>query len=537
MSQSVEQLLREDPNHFDSMDRDQIHTDDVGNHAKKGGAIVLASMLIQRGIGLVCLAVIARKCDPRDFGLAGMAAVLSSLLTIFADLGLPDAVVQRPTLSRRELTAAFWLNVFASVAIGGVMAALAPGMARFYGEPQLRNVTFFFAIYFPLLGLGAQHYALLVRRMQYKRLAVAETVGFAIGGAAGIAMAFRHLGPYALIGQYLVNQLVVTAINWCSAGWLPGLPGHFKTLRGMVHVGGNLTASKFVDYVIKNLDNFLVGRFCGAAPLGLYTRAYTLMQYPILLVSAPMARVTMPALARLQHDLPRLRQAYVRVLQVIAFLSFPMMAGLMVTADQVIRVIYGGKWTFVVPIFRVLCVAGVYQGVYNATGQLFVATGRTNRMLRCLSCLCAALAIAFFIGVQCGPYGTAVAYATTLTLLILPYLAYAYATIDLKLTTVLSALKAPFFASIAMAAMVAILRPPTGPYWHPLVRLAISGVIGSAVYGAVLIVFARQFLHDTVISTLVGMFPLARRFVPQILLVEEAQPQAPVAAPVIAEAA
>jgi PST family polysaccharide transporter len=350
--------------------------------------------------------------------------------------------------------------------------------------------------------------------MQYKRLAIAETVGFAIGGAAGIVMAFRHFGPYALIGQYLVNQLVVTTINWCSAGWLPGLPGNFGLLRGMVHVGGNLTASKFVDYVIKNLDNFLVGRFCGAAPLGLYTRAYTLMQYPILLVSAPMSRVTLPVLAKLQHDLPRMRQAYVRVLQVIAFISFPLMCGLMVTADQVIRVIYGGKWTFVVPIFRVLCVAGLYQGIYNATGQLFVATGRTNRMLRCLSVLCAALAIAFYIGVHWGPLGTAIAYASTLSLLILPYLAYTYATIDLKLSEVLSALKAPFFAAIAMAIIVYLLRPPVGPWWHPLLRLGISVAVGATAYFGLMVLFARQFLHDVVISTITGMFPPLKRFLP-----------------------
>jgi PST family polysaccharide transporter len=491
-------------------------SDDLAGRAKRGGAVVLVGMLAQRGIGLVCLALIARKLDARDFGLAGMAAVLSSLLTIFADLGLPDAVVQRASITRKELSAAFWLNVFASLVIAGVMAAMAPLMARFYSEPQLETVTYVFALYFPLLGLGAQHYALLVRRMEYKRLAIAETVGFAVGGTSGIVMATHGFGPYALIGQYLVNQLVVVVMNWCFAGWLPGLPGNFRLLRGMVHVGGNLTASKLVEYVIKHTDNFLVGRFCGAASLGLYTRAYTLMQYPVLLVAGPMGRVTLPVLAKLQDDLPRLRQAYVRVLQVIAFISFPMMAGLMVTADQVIRVIYGGKWTAVVPIFRVLCIAGLYQGIYSATGQLFIATGRTNRMLRAAAVLCAVLCVAFLIGVQYGPLGTAIAYATTLTLLILPYLAYTYATIGLPLKTVLMALRAPLLASLGMAAVVWILRPPTGPYWHPLLRLAVSGAVGVTVYTALLVVFARQFLNDVVLSTLSGMFPFVKRFLPAL---------------------
>ena len=134
-------------------------TDDLGDRAKRGSAVVFGAMLLQRGIGLICLAFLARKLNPEDFGLVGMVAVLSSILTIFADLGLPEAVVQKADLTRRELSAAFWLNVLASCVIGGIMVAMAHPLAWFYNDARLANLTMVFAIYFPLLGLGAQHYA------------------------------------------------------------------------------------------------------------------------------------------------------------------------------------------------------------------------------------------------------------------------------------------------------------------------------------------------------------------------------------------
>ena len=514
MTDSAEKLVAADPHELiDHGHASSAAIDDLGDRAKRGSAIVFGAMMLQRGIGLICLAILARKLNPEDFGLVGMVAVLSAILTIFADLGLPEAVVQKANLTRRELSAAFWLNVLASCAIGGIMVAMAHPLAWFYGDGRLVKLTMVFAIYFPLLGLGAQHYALLVRRMQYKRLALSETIGFGLGGLSGIWFAAHGFGAYALILQQIVNITIITSMNWCFAHWLPGLPSRQHSLRGMVHVGGNLTASKLVEYVIKNLDNFLLGRFAGAAALGLYTRAYTLMSYPILLVSAPMARVTMPVLAKLQHDLPRLRQGYVRVLQMIAFISFPMMLGLIVTSEQVIRVIYGGKWTSVVPIFQILCIAGLYQGIYGAVSQLFVATGRTDRMLRCNVALCIAMAAAFAIGVQWGPIGMAAAYAGTLTVLILPYLAYVYRTVDLKLTTVLAALRAPFLAALTMAAVVWVFEPPTGPGWHPLIRLAVSGTIGVVVYFALMIFFARRFMSEVVIATLTGMVPRLRRFI------------------------
>jgi PST family polysaccharide transporter len=502
------------PKAHDLIDHDHVEggTDDLGDRAKRGSAIVFGAMLLQRGIGLICLALLARKLNPEDFGLVGMVAVLSSILTIFADLGLPEAVVQKADLTRRELSAAFWLNVLASCVIGGIMVAMAHPLAWFYNDARLVKLTLLFAIYFPLLGLGAQHYALLVRRMQYKRLALSETIGFGVGGVSGIWFAAHGYGASALILQQIVNITIITSMNWCFAHWLPGLPSRQHSLRGMVHVGGNLTASKLVEYVIRNLDNFLLGRFCGAAPLGLYTRAYTLMTYPILLVSSPIARVTMPVLAKLQHDLPRLRQGYVRVLQMIAFISFPLMLGLIVTGEQVIRVIYGGKWTSVVPIFQILCLAGLYQGIYGAVSQLLVATGRTDRMLRCNFVLCAAVTIAFGIGVNWGPRGMATAYTATMTILILPYLAYAYQTVDLKLRKVLAALRAPFLAAMTMAGIVWLLEPPTGPGWHPLIRMIVSGAIGAAAYLGLMAFFARRFMSEVVVATLTGMVPPLRRF-------------------------
>jgi hypothetical protein len=108
----------------------------------------------------------------------------------------------------------------------------------------------------------------------------------------------------------------------------------------------------------------------------------------------------------------------------------------------------------------------------------------------------------------------AIAYASTLSLLILPYLAYAYATIQLPLRTVLAALKAPMLSSLAMAVTVWLMRPPVGPYWHPLLRLGLSCALGATVYMGLMLLFARPFLHNVVISTVTAMFPVAKRFLP-----------------------
>ena len=190
-------------------------------------------------------------------------------------------------------------------------------------------------------------------------------------------------------------------------------------LRDLAGFSAPLTAYQWLNFLSRNLDDILIGRFLGAGALGYYQLAYRLMMYPLQKVSDVVGRVTFPALAAMQDDAARMRQAYLRTVRYIALLTFPVMAVVLVAAPELIRVAFGPSWEPVTPLLRVLSLAGMAGSIGTTVGTLFLARGRSGLMLRWEMVASACYAAAIVLGLRFGLQGVAVAY-TIMTLVLWP---------------------------------------------------------------------------------------------------------------------
>jgi len=464
----------------------------------RGGAIVFGIQIARHLIRLGIIAVLARLLTPYDYGLMGMALVFLVFLNIFSELGLPYATIQKAELTHAQVSTIFWLNLLLGLLLTLFTAGIAPLVSWFYKEPVMRDVTLWCSLSFLFSALGAQHLALLTKQMKFHLLGMSEIASLLISGLVGILLAFKNYGVYALVGQALVEQITRSVGNWLFSKWIPGPPVRGSGVRQMVKFGGYFTGFNFLNYFARNLDKVLLGKFCGANELGLYTRAYQLMTYPITAVSAPMARVMIPALSKLQLEKERLQSAYLRSLRIIALISFPIMTGLFITAEDVIAVVYGAQWASAVPIFQFLCIAGLWQGIHEATAQVFVSTGRTDRMFRAGFLLSTILVIGFIIGLPWKGRGVALAYAIAFSLILIPYLAYTYATIELSLRKAISKFFAPFFASLCIIPCVWLIQKILPASLIPAVKLGICIPFGAIVYLLALLLISPSLVKEMV---------------------------------------
>ena len=447
-----------------------ISTDDISGKAVRGGAVVFGAMAVQKALALALMAVLARLLTPEDYGLFGMVFALAAFLQVFADLGLSMATVQKMELSRAQISTLFWVNLAFSALLSCAAAAAAPVVALFYREPRLLGITLWIAPGFLLAGLGTQHAALMQRNMRFGALAACDIAGLAAGGAVGVWMALVGLGVYSLVGQSLAQVGTRSALAWALSGWVPGRPVRRSGVRPMLRFGGYLTGFSVLNYFARNMDKVLLGRFWGATPLGLYTRAYALMTYPITLVSGPMNSIMIPAMSKLQRDLNRFQEIYLRGLRVVALLSFPMMTVLFVAAEEVIAIIYGPQWTDAVPLFRILCIAGLWQGIYNFTGQVYIATGRTDRLFQYGLAGTPIIVAGICCGAPFGPRGVATGYAVAMLLVLIPYSWSAYRIIRLPLVAAGGVLASPLTGALVMAVLTWILRHALPTVWSAIWR-------------------------------------------------------------------
>jgi O-antigen/teichoic acid export membrane protein len=146
--------------------------------------------------------------------------------------------------------------------------------------------------------------------------------------------------------------------------------------RELLHFGIGSGANSWVNYFAVNGDNFIVGRMLGAADLGLYSRAYNLMNLPYTYAASVMSGVLFPAFAQIQGELTRLRRGYLTMTQLTALVAGPAMCVLAVVAPSLVSALYGPKWAGVVPPLQILCVAGYFRALYHVGGIVAQSVGR-----------------------------------------------------------------------------------------------------------------------------------------------------------------
>jgi O-antigen/teichoic acid export membrane protein len=361
--------------------------------------------------------ILARLLTPADFGVAGMALVLSSLILIFADVGLGAAIVQRADITEEDLSTVFWVSLAVSSAFTVIGIAASPLLASFFHEPALQPLVAVLSISFLLTGLGATQTAVLTKHMNFRALETRQMYATAAAAAAAIATAAAGGGAWAIITQQVAAAGVGTILLWRLSDWRPQFRFSWASLRRHGGFGGNVFGTRVLFYFSRNGDNVLIGRFLGSAALGAYSFAYNLMLIPFDRIAAPLQEVLFPALARIQEDRVRVGQIWLRANRLVASITLPAMLGLAVLAPDFVNVVVGSRWEAAIPVVQILALVGFLQSLVRLNSSILEACDRTSTLLRWSILISTANLAAFAIGLHWGIVGVAAAYAVTNTLL------------------------------------------------------------------------------------------------------------------------
>jgi PST family polysaccharide transporter len=415
----------------------------------RGGVVTLVSQGISTGVHLVSTVVLARLLSPEDFGVMSMVAAITAFASLFRDLGLSTAAVQKGELTRDLQSNLFWINVALGTGLTGLLAAASPLVAWFYGRPELAWVTVALSFNFVISSLGTQHGVLLTRRMQFGRKAAAGIGGSIVGLVVSILLARLGYRYWALVWGGLSSAVVSVLLLFAVSPFRPGWPRRGTGVLGLVRFGANVTAFNIVNYFHRNLDNLLIGKVWGAEALGLYSRAYALLMFPIQAIRNPLNAVAFPALGRLQNDHKQYRIYYCRLTQLTAFLSMPLSALLFSGAAPLIELLLGPKWLDVVPIFRLLAAVAFIQPVQTLWGVVLLSLGMAQRYFY-LGVLNSVLTVLGFVaGLAWGPIGVAAGYAMVTYITAYPILTLAFRDTPLRISDILENATRPAIAALS----------------------------------------------------------------------------------------
>ncbi|MHB8168802.1 MAG: MOP flippase family protein [Thermoleophilia bacterium] len=441
-----------------------------------------ASQVGRQVMQWITMVVLARLLVPADFGLVGMAMVVIGFVMIFKDLGTSAAVIQRQQSSDELLSSIFWVNVAFGLLATVILFFCSPLIGAFYGDDRVTAIMRLLSLTFFISGLSIMQQALLERDLKFDRVAKIELSSFVAGSVIGIGVAVAGLGVWSLVIQTLAVSLMTTLLLWIGTPWHPRLFIRSREVKEVCGYSLNLAGFNIFNYFSRNADNLLVGRFLGATELGYYSLAYRIMLYPLQSITLVIGRIMFPVYSQMQDNDARFRGAFLQTASSIAFISFPLMLGLMVLRHSLILVLFGSQWQPVIVLVAILAPIGMIQSIMATVGPLYQAKGRTDLYFGWGVVSSGICVLSFVIGLRWGIVGVASAYAIANILLVYPCFAIPFRLIDLPMRELGFSLWRPLLSSLLMTAVIAGARGIILTNETSLVKLGIMIAIGAATY-------------------------------------------------------
>jgi O-antigen/teichoic acid export membrane protein len=439
---------------------------------------------------LVSLMVLARLLTPKDFGLVGMVTAFTGVLILFRDFGLSSAAIQRTTVTEEQLSTLFWINLLVGALLAVFSVIVAPFIAVFYHEPRLVAITDVLALGFLFNAAGVQHSAALQREMRFTALAVINTIGLIIGTAIAIGCARAGFGYWSLVLMTVTMPLISTLGFWLAAAWVPGPPRRRVGVRSMVQFGGTVTLNGVIAYLAANCDKILLGRFWGVDALGVYGRAYQLVNIPTDNLNQAAGEVAFSALSRIQDDPQRLKNYFLKGYSLVLAFTMPITVACALFAGDITHVLLGPKWGAAAPILRLLAPTILIFAVINPLFWLLSSLGLVKRSLKMSFVIAPAMVASYAIGLPHGPQGVAFAYSAGMMIWVLPLIAWAVHDTVVSIKEILLAVFRPLSASIVAAIVAFGACSLWGQMLPPLVRLILESAV-------LLVVFAGTLFFAT----------------------------------------
>ena len=264
--------------------------DDVGPSPASGPAAGSLRDVAVRGLGWTLLRtvssrlvsslvffVLARLLDPADFGTVALASVFVVLLSLLVESGFGEALVQRGTVTARDLDTGFWANTAMGIGLACLLAGTAPLIAAPFHQPDLGPVLQVLSPALVLAGLSSVPQALLRRELAFRQLALRGIAGTVAGGVVGVGMALAGFAVWSLVGQALANALIGAVVLWLGCSWRPGRDVSRATFGELSRFGANVLGERVALFISRRSDDFLIGLVLGPVALGLYTAAYRIL--------------------------------------------------------------------------------------------------------------------------------------------------------------------------------------------------------------------------------------------------------------------
>ena len=333
-------------------------------------------------VAFVVSVVLARILDPAAYGTIALITVFTTILQVFVDSGLGNALIQKKDADDVDFSTVFYTNIVFCSALYLLIFLCAPLIARFYNDMSMVWLVRVLSLTVLISGVKNVQQAYVSRNMLFKRFFFSTLGGTIVAAVAGIVMAMNGFGVWALVAQQVINLFLDTCILWITVKWRPKKVFSFERLKGLFSYGWKLLVSSLLDTVYNDLRQLIIGKMYSPDDLAFYNKG---KQFPNLVVNninTSIDSVLLPSMSNVQDDKEHIKSMTRRSITISIYTMAPMMMGIAFVAEPLVSLILTDKWLPCVPFLRIFCITYMFRPLHTANLNAIKAMGRSDLFLK-----------------------------------------------------------------------------------------------------------------------------------------------------------
>jgi O-antigen/teichoic acid export membrane protein len=327
--------------------------ENLSQRTVRGGFWVFSLRIVQQLLGLVRLIILARILAPHDFGLMGIALLTMATLNTFSQTGFQQALIQKKEDIKSYLDAAWTVIIIRGIILFFILYFIAPYAAIFFKSPNalpIIRVIGFSVLFQAFTNIGVIYFQ---KELEFNKQFIYQLSGTLTDFIVAILAVLILRNVWALVFGLLAGNAARCFVSYLIHPYRPHLSSNLGKAKELFGFGKWILSSSILIFLITQGDDIFVGKLLGVAALGFYQMAYKISNMPATEITHVISQVTFPAYSKLQGDIPKLREAYLKVLQITAFLSFPIAGLIFILAPDFTRLFLGEKWMPMVPAMQI----------------------------------------------------------------------------------------------------------------------------------------------------------------------------------------
>ena len=373
-----------------------------------------STQILYAAVGIVLANVLSQS----DFGIVGVILIFQAFAILFVDSGFGAALLQKKHPDQADYSTVFWFNLITGTFIYAILWFCAPWIAELFGSEELVPLSRVMFLTFIINGLGIVQTNRLMKRMDVKMIAVSNIVSLTVSGAAGIILALRGYGAWALVWQSVIQATVKSGWLWITGGWRPSLVFSRRSLHDVLRIGTGVFSSSFLNTVCLNIYSFIIGAFYALPTLGVYTQADKWSKMGTASLSQIFTATFVPLLSGYQDDREKFRSVIGKINRMSAFMVFPFMGGLIVAGEPIFHTLFGDKWDSAISLFQILCGRGIFLIFTSLYSNYILSLGKARslvavELVKDILLVCAIFATIGFRSIEALVWGQFISAAVT----------------------------------------------------------------------------------------------------------------------------